>query len=492
MYFQSNLSGDSLLDRIENSGYNYAAVSLVFRISNASVGDGDIYANLRSDVCTLAVALAARNIRLIPLIPMSSKWALQWKLLQLYENPKIGMNTIVADNDLPVILGDNPICQYTGRIENATMGSNSWAFEPEGVDKSMIDVFTAIRDGFSDADVDFPLEYIHIQHDEPQFLNWLLMAGAGARCGNASPYRGNFARAEISAADSQYIDSLLHEGISAEKAYQRLLADELYRRVTQADEVFGPGVNLMFYAESFDDQSWGGVPWRVNLDDTARILMHGVIDLPGLDEQKKKTVKERTVAMVWNFDGKQAFVNSLLGWIARTDYNSEAVFKRFSDHGFNFMYIGALQNGDASKNQIAEYAAAARIYPDNCLGYYGAAWDVVYDPADPDPKWDIIEYLPSIQKSTSFEPQQPAPPVISASLTGGSASSPLTLTFNLARRERVAVTLFTSDGRRMGTPLDAILVAGTYTYRWKYPPGLCMVKFRAGSEVTVMQVPVVR
>ena len=76
---------------------------------------------------------------------------------------------------------------------------------------------------------------------------------------------------------------------------------------------------------------------------------------------------------------------------------TEAAFKRFVSHGFQFIYIGALQKGNDSKNQIVEYATAAKKYYDNCLGYYAAAWDVEYDSAAPDTKWDIIEYLPSVQ-----------------------------------------------------------------------------------------------
>lgn len=397
VHFHSSLLCDSLMDRIQRSGYNYAAVSFPFRASNQIVGDGDVYANLQDDVCGIAAALSSRGLRLIPLIPMSSKWALQWRVLQRYENPVIGMNTITSDDGLPAVIGKNPLCHHADDPESVNKGSNSWANEPEGVDKSISDVFRAVREGFASAEVDYPLEYLHIQHDEPQFLTWLLMAGVGAECGNAFPYKGNFARGTVSAADTSFISALLENGCSLENAYRRLLADELYRRVTQAEEVFGKKVKLLFYADSFDDQSWGGVPWKVHFGNGEKIWMHGVIDLPGLDESQKKKVREKVIPVLWNYDGKVAFVKNMFHWLARADYDSDAAFDRFASKGYHFLYAGALQHGNASKKQIREYATAAKEHRDNCLGYYAAAWDVAYDPAAPDKKWDVIEYMRSVQ-----------------------------------------------------------------------------------------------
>jgi hypothetical protein len=486
--FYSLVLSDSLLDRIKKNDYNYAAVSFPFRNSNETVGDGDVYANLRADVCSLCIALNSRGIRFIPVISMSSRWALQWKTVQRYENPAIGMNTITSNDDIPVLIGKNTICQYADNHESVTLGSNSWANEPEGFDKSIIDVFTAIRDGFADAKLPYSLEYVHIEHDEPQFLNWLLMGGVGAQCGNALPYRGNFARGAVSSADVAYIAAQLHEGHTPQEAYQRLLADELYRRVVQADQVFGQSVKLLFYAESFDDQSWGGVPWRVSSGDSLTIVMNGVIDLPGLTEERKYKVKERTVPVLWNYDGKIAFVNDILGWLNRGDYNSDSAFKRFAARGYDFLYVGALENGTDSKNQIKEYAAAAKEYRGNCLGYLAAAWNVIYDNGSPDPKWDVIEYLHSVQGATAADcPPRSHPPILFSLPPHGFSSSGLAVTFSLLQPQRVEIDIYTIAGRHVAKRLDRIFGAGTYSFSWKQRPGLYLIRFRAGQRATIIQ-----
>jgi hypothetical protein len=414
---------DSLASRMSKSNYNYVIVSFNFRISDEMVGNGDVYENLSSDIRKATITLSKYNIKIIPMISMSSKWAIQWKILQKYENPKIGMNTIVSDNKAPNVIANNAalynlkntlqsiggegkkngsgnyisLCELDSTIEKANMGSNSWAYEAEGVDKSVIDIFNAIKDGFSNALVDYGLEYIHIQHDEAQFLNWSLIGGIGAKCGNALPYAGNFARGEVSDADVAYINNAVKSGLSLEAAHQNLLADEIYRRVIQCESIFGSKVRVMFYAEVFDDQSWGGVPWNVqDGNKVSKILMCNAITLPGLNEEQKRKVKEQVIPMIWNYDGKVSNVERVTDWFDIKDYDSESAFNRFSNNGYNFLYVGALQHGESSKNQIKEYASASKNR--NCLGYCGAAWDVSYDINSPDLKWSIIEYLPSFQK----------------------------------------------------------------------------------------------
>lgn len=483
---------DPLVNRIKNSNYNYAAIPFPFRVSNDSVGDGDVYANLRADVCNFIIALYRQNIRLIPIIPMSSRWALQWKILQMYENPAIGMNTITSNEDLPDIIGENPICRFKDSTGTVTHGSNSWAPEPDGVDKSIIDIFSAIRDGFSDANVDYPLEYVHIQHDEPQFLNWLLMAGVGKECGNTLPYRGNLARGEVSAADVSFISSRLSEGYPLAKSYQILLANELYRRVIQAEEVFGADVKLLFYAESFDDQSWGGVPWHVTFGDKTTILMHDVITLPGLDDEQKKIVKKQLYPVLWNYDGKNPFVDNILEWLYRADYDSEAAFKRFASNGYRFLYVGALQNGNDSRQQIIEYAIAADSFRDNCLGYLAATWAVGYDPAAPDKKWDIIEYMPSVQSSTGIKKKrnllnQTRYPVITINNSRNGCVS----AFSIQKETRVTIAIYTSSGRLVKNLLKQSLTPGKYVLHWQLQPGLYLISVQLGPKRSLEKISVI-
>ena len=483
------LLNDSLLDRVKRSGYNYATVPLTFRASNLTVGDGDFYANFREDVCSSTVALDRFDIRIIPLIPMSSRWALQWKMLQMYENPSIGMNTVTANDDLPAVLGENPICQYADSLTGVTHGSNSWGPEPDGVDKSVRELFTAINDGFTDAQVDYPLEYVHIQHDEPQVLNRLLMGGIATPCGTTLPFRGNFARGETSAADSIFINEALRNGHSLAGAYQLLLADELFRRATQAKEVFGSGVKLMFFAESFDFQSWGNVPWHVNFGDTT-ITICDVIDLPGLDEAQKNTFKKQLIPMLWNFDGKNPFVKNILDYLHRSDYDSDASFSRFAEKGFRFLYIGALQNGEDSRKQIIEYANASRNFPDHCLGYMAAAWDIGYDTLSPDKKWDILEYMPSVQNSTGLNRHSRQPPSqdFTAFSTGGSICR---ISFVLSSESAVTLDLFTPSGKQAASRISHTMTPGSYIFRWKQTPGLYLVRLTIGRSRYIRSITVI-
>src|SRR5512133_327745 len=377
---------NALIERAWNNRYNYAIVEFGFRNSDNIVGNKDVYLNLRNDVKDACNALSKRGIRLIPMFQMSSQWSLGWKTLRDFENPNIGINSITSDRNNPQII-TKYICKYTDNLSTVNEGSNSWAPEPNGVDKSILEVFDAIRQGFADANTNYPLEFVHIGHDEPQFLNWCIIAGIGSGCETAYPYKGNLARGESSLVDKAYIQSKINMGISKQNAYQMLLVDELNRRVSQAEQVFGPKVNLMIYGDSYDNQSWGGVPLWVQNGYGEKITLSGAIDLPGLNESQKIKLKEKIIPILWNYHGKVERADNPLDFLTRSDYNSNDAINSFASRGFKVLYCGALQNGNDSKNQIKEYSSISHNYRNNCLGYCASAWVDTYNQDMPDSKW---------------------------------------------------------------------------------------------------------
>ncbi len=392
LYCNNGQLCDALIERAFKNRYNYAIVEFDFRITDNIVGNKDVYNNLGNDVKNACVLLSKREMRLIPMFQMSSQWSLGWKTLRDFENPDIGINSITCNRENPQLV-TNAICNYTDNLSTVNEGSNSWAPEPNGVDKSIIEVFDAIKQGFSDANVNYPLEFIHIGHDEPQFLNWCIIAGIGSECETAYPYKGNLARGESSQADINYIQTKINAGLSTQSAYQMLLADELYRRVSQAEQVYGTNVKIMIYGDSYDNQSWGGVPLWIQKGYGDKITLSGAIDLPGLTESQKSKVKERIIPILWNYHGKVERADNPLDFLTRSDYNSNEAINRFVSRGFKVMYCGALQNGNDSKNQIKEYSSTSHNYRNNCLGYCAAAWVDTYDPNLPDNKWSVIEYI---------------------------------------------------------------------------------------------------
>lgn len=495
--FQTDIN-DSSLSRIKNSNYNYVIVPFIYRISDTVVGNGDIYENLSADICSLTIVLSKYNLKIIPMIPMSSKWALNWKTIQIFENPKVGMNTIVANDNNPNILNaygiytalntlrggndgteDKTLCDIENPSSVANMGSNSWAEEKEGVDKSVVDIFNAIKKGFNKSKVNYALEYVHIEHDEPQFLNWSLIGGAALPCGNAYPYKGNFARGEVSSADTLYIINAIKSGMSVEKAYQSLLADEIYRRVIQSEQVFGSSVKLMFFAEAFDNQSWGGVEWYVkNGKKASKIYMGGVIELPNLTEVEKRKVKDQTVLVLWNYDGKRVYEGSIVKYLNRKDYNTDYAFQRLSDYGFNFLYIGAFQNGKSSKNQIRESAVAAEKYRDHCVGFYAAAWDAPYI----DAKWDVIEYLASEQKKPCYSSSH----IESVRFINGSIS------FKLGLDNFVKISVYDMSGKLVQKVCSEVLPKGYHSFTLNRSSAMYVAKIVDGNSLSVKNIVLVK
>ena len=520
---------DSLLSRIQRSNYNYVVVPFNFRVSDDIVGNGDVYENLKSDMRNATIALSKYNLKIIPLIPSCAKWALQWKIIQIYENPKVGMNTIVANDEIPSIVNDtkvyefknnlttqlngynklfgkldaalhgekyepvepvynklnNSLCELDNPAAQVTMGTNSIAYEPEGVDKSVIDILNALKEGFEGANVDYDLEYVHFEHDESNFMNWSLIGGIAEKCGTAYPYLGNFARGEIAMSEVNFIDSAVKTGTSIEIAYQSLLAQEVYRRILQIESVFGYTSNgyktkLMIYADAFDDQNWGGTPWKVkNGNEINEILMGGVINLPSLNKHEKGRVKNEIVMVVWCNTGNTQRVDKIQDWLSQEDYNTDAAFKRFNDYGYKFIYCGSLQYGKKSANQLKEFADLSIKYS-NYMGYFGAAWDADYDIKNPHEKWNVIEYIYSLQKGYDL----PNSAIDKQSIYSSGAN----INFSLTENDYVKVEVLDLSGRYAETLYNGFLFHGKHSFRISKSRGMYLVKIENNGKIFVKQV----
>lgn len=407
----------AFLDRISNARYNYVAVPFGFYPSNKVYGDGDVFVNLRRDISRALDTIESWNrhnessLRMIPMIGMSSRWARGWQVLRRWENSGIGINSVVFRDEIKLSVDETErsegICGYAGHTDMVkkertnTRGSNSWAHEPRGADSTIYDVLAAVRAGWDSSNVSYPLEFIHLGHDEPQILNWCLIGGVAAPCGTAIPYKGIFARGHVSAADTARIEELRGQGVRMAEVYQTMLAQEIHRRVVQVRGALGPHVRVMIYADSWDDQSWGGVPLRARgADKEEMVTLAGVVDLPGLDGNEKAEVKDGVILILWNYTGRIERRNHVFSFPPK--YSTRRAFRRLAGRGFNCMYVGALVKDPysllfktfaESREQMERYAGRSSQFPHHCKGYMAAAWVSSYDTGDPQEQWDIIEYL---------------------------------------------------------------------------------------------------
>jgi hypothetical protein len=319
---------------------------------------------LKSEVKKAFIKASGYNLGFIPGIQMSSQWSYHWVNMG---NANIEMNWYKSSN---------------GTIK----GTPSFAPDPHGIDKSFIEVLKiikqAIDEGKTENNITNSVNYLFIGHDE--FMTEGMY----------------FLPALQSAKDRIYIDKLTDAGKSPQVALQTIVAAEIYRRLQQAQTVFGTTMKTLLFADMFDPEANGGQPWKMKVKgyfklNDARVyppvystlptlavryvdeeinISSGFLSLPGLSTAEKQAVKSKVIFMPWSY---------LTKWYGRSSgYNANNTFKYFSDNGCQFIYTSAYSPTDTPgvfniyEGNIAmkRYQAASLNYRSNCRGYYSAHW----------------------------------------------------------------------------------------------------------------------
>lgn len=336
------------------------------------------------------------GLRLIPMVQVADMHAENWWNFR-YDGPvyKQGQNNNIDWNQVrPVI--DNKPCWFKcpSLLEDKS---------PGGFDNCFRIFLQNLRDGFIQAKLSYPLEYIHLGHDELNVYNeetrqWDLLL---INCG--------------SALDRSYFEDTLgfdriQQKTDMSTEIQHLLAAEIHRRVIQVRQTLNEGktpfTKVIIYGDQWDPEHNGGYPKRVpvkvcfradeqqgsNRDilpvhcdactncvekryDRTVILSPGILDLPGLTSAQKAEVRNNVIIQPWMYDEYWD-----LG--GKKKYNATNTFYQLSTHGFSFCYVSSIAANDTNNiSQIKRsfammhnYIQASRNFRSSCLGYVAAQW----------------------------------------------------------------------------------------------------------------------
>ena len=142
------------LKRVHDSNYNYVLAQIdLTRI----FWSGEGLKEIRKTVCLAFQDCEAFNLRFIPFIQMGSKHSNGWSTIKKHHNQNVGMTRICVDS--------------------IVYGFPSYAPEPEGTDAVFREILQEIRLGYDSARVSYPLEFIHLGHDEPYFYEYMMVGG---------------------------------------------------------------------------------------------------------------------------------------------------------------------------------------------------------------------------------------------------------------------------------------------------------------------------
>jgi hypothetical protein len=370
---------DPFLKKAKDTKYNYVLAEFTMdRGRNSSL-------LTKTEDFKLAFTRAnAFGLRLIPLIQMGSGWAIHWRHAQSAWNQNIKMTRVT--------------CSMT-TTENGTVtttkspfGTPSFSYDPDGFDKTAIELFQAIRRAHQESGVSYPLEFIHLGHDEPAYYTRTLFGNCKTGDGPAGSGWSIVSVDEVCNADTSFIQ---HFAGSKSEAVQQLIVSELHRRIEQVNATMGNNVRIMVYGDIWDPQMNG----KRNMELWDGTIIHtipGIATLPGLTSLQKEQMRKKLIILPWNYDISCDFDGD-------GEYKANVTFNYLSSNGLKFVYAHEITANDIfpySKDRIAQsnaYYKSAKKHRQNCLGYAAVHWT---DWANPVPKsFDSMWYLYNLNAS---------------------------------------------------------------------------------------------
>lgn len=218
------------LIRAKSNRYNYILGEFRFRNKQHTSDPDDLYDRMKNDLKNAFTITNQYGLRLIPLIQMGSCWSRHWELVKAEKNHSIQMNSIKGLKGV----SENGVINVT---QTLYMGCPSFAYEPQGIDKSFKDLLLLIKEAYKESNASYPLEFVHLGHDEPCFYTKCLI-GCCERDASWNHLNGNrYFKVEECQSYSQndrddIIARMNNTGCDIATAFQQLLVSQLHRRIT--------------------------------------------------------------------------------------------------------------------------------------------------------------------------------------------------------------------------------------------------------------------
>jgi hypothetical protein len=383
---------DDFLLRVKNNGYNYLQSEFHFsfkgdatdsrgfsvRATSKSIGDK------KDDFKNAFIKTDSFGIRLVPEIQMGDCHAADWKFARDHWNNNIQMTRIQMNDSMGPVYG-----------------CHAFTDEPGGVDKTFVEYLQVILAAYTEAAVRYPLEFIHLGHDEPSAGTWLIMgncktgqataANAGAfLCGNDISNWKVHRVLDTCSADINYLAANSVSPGTPTLAVQKLLVSEIFRRINQVQSVFGTRTKVVIHADMWDPQFYFQKYYLAN--DQMVTPSNGICDLPGLKNGEKEKFRKNIILMPWVWEQCQGPSTSM----KIVKYNPDITFSRFSKKGFKFIWMHTITEGSTNAAQSQSYYKTSLKYTSNCLGYAAASWNAPYidrETKAPYRCYDILESL---------------------------------------------------------------------------------------------------
>lgn len=354
------------------------------------------------------------NLRMIPLVCTGSahdaqgegQWCFaKYGLPEIPTpwNPNIKLNLVWGRTD--------------GSSDETSWGTTAFTADPNGVDKTFIEYLTMIKQAHEEAHVSYPVEYIHIGHDEMTFYDVCLIGGApsfnvngiskitslnGNRnwyiaedpSPNGNTYNGTPRVRTFVQSDRDFIDSCIAQGNDISTAFAKIIVTEIYRRLEQVQSVFGSKTKILIHGDMFDPSLNGGARFVTyksvpsfnenkitNWSNTIQ-LCPVIATLPGLTNDQKLKFQKNVIIIPWNYDvtvsNQMALMNGKLSYTS-WNYDVDKTFKYFKDNNLKFIYGDELIEGNNSitigrSNQMHNWCINALNYQSSCMGYAAFSW----------------------------------------------------------------------------------------------------------------------